>query len=249
MVHSVLLLLVAFAQSAQTNTGELRIAVTDSAGLPLPGPVQLVSDANQIREQLETDAQGVIVAKRLPFGTYRIAVTRDGFAPFTRLIDIHTSLPTDYRATMTVAPLQAQIDVRAEDTLLDLHQTTTVHRIGVDLLQQRATALPGRSLPDLVNTQPGWLLEANGILHPRGSEYQTQYVFDGLPLTDTRSAAFASEIDADEIHALSISHRRLPGRIWTKAGRRDRSGHRQQRAAGLPRKRDRRRRQFQHGER
>jgi len=38
--------------------------------------------------------------------------------------------------------------------------------------QQRITALPGRSLADVVNTESGWLLEANGILHPRGSEYR-----------------------------------------------------------------------------
>ena len=76
--------------------------------------------------------------------------------------------------------------------------------IGTDVLQQRMTALPGRSLPDLVNTQAGWLLEANGILHPRGSEYQTQYVLDGLPLTDNRSPAFASELDADDVHSLNI---------------------------------------------
>ena len=63
-------------------------------------------------------------------------------------------------------------------------------------MQQRTTALPGRALADLVNTQPGWLLEANGILHPRGSEYQTQYVVDGLPLTDNRSPAFAPELGA-----------------------------------------------------
>src|ERR671929_147175 len=76
--------------------------------------------------------------------------------------------------------------------------------IRADALQRRASALPGRSLPDLVNTQPGWLLEANGILHPRGSEYQTQFVIDGLPLTDNRSPAFAPEIQADDVHGMNI---------------------------------------------
>ena len=108
--------------------------------------------------------------------------------------------------------------VRTEDTLLDPHQTTTVHRIGAELLQQRTTALPGRSLPELVNTQPGWLLEANGILHPRGSEYQTQYVVDGLPLTDNRSPAFAPAIDADEVQSLSILTGGYPAEYGRKLG-------------------------------
>jgi outer membrane receptor protein involved in Fe transport len=80
------------------------------------------------------------------------------------------------------------------------------------------TALPGRSLPDLVNTQPGWLLEANGILHPRGSEYQTQYVIDGLPLTDNRSPAFAPEIDPDDVHAISILTGGYPAEYGRKLG-------------------------------
>ena len=76
-------------------------------------------------------------------------------------------LPTDYHVTPSLGPLQTQATIRAADTFLDPHQTTTVHRTGADTLERRTTALAGRSLPDLVSTQPGWLLEANGILHPR----------------------------------------------------------------------------------
>ncbi len=45
-------------------------------------------------------------------------------------------------------------------------------------------------MQDLVNSQPGWLYEGNAVLHPRGSEYQTQFVVDGIPLTDNRSPGF-----------------------------------------------------------
>jgi hypothetical protein len=69
-----------------------------------------------------------------------------------------------------------------------------------------------------VNTQPGWLLEANGILHPRGSEYQTQYVVDGLPLTDNRSPAFAPELDADAVHSMSILTGGYPAEYGRKLG-------------------------------
>ena len=157
-----LALLLALAQFAQSSTGELHLTVADPSGLALPGRVELVSEANQLRENLDTDAQGVLIVKRLPFGTYRIAVSRDGFAPFAGLVEVRSALPTEYRVAMSLAPLLAQVTVTPEQTLLDPHQTVTVNRIGGDTIQQRVTALPGRSLPDLVNTQPGWLLEANG---------------------------------------------------------------------------------------
>src|SRR3989475_7169747 len=111
-----------------------------------------------------------------------------------------------------------QVTDNVEEHWHDLHQSSTTNRIGAETLQHRTTALPGRSLPDLVNTQPGWLLEANGILHPRGSEYQTQYVVDGLPLTDNRSPAFASEIDADDVHAMTILTGGYPAEYGRKLG-------------------------------
>ena len=204
MSNWVFVLLLAAGQFAQSNTGELHITVIDPSGLPLNSHVELVSEANRFRERLETDAQGTLTAKRLPFGTYRVEVARDGFATFAGRVDVRSALPTDYHVTLSLAPLQTQVTVGVEHTLLDPHQATAAQPIGADLLQQRTTALPGRSLPDLVNTQAGWLLEANGILHPRGSEYQTQYVVDGLPLTDNRSPAFAPEIDADEVRSMNV---------------------------------------------
>jgi outer membrane cobalamin receptor len=210
--------LLASGQFAQSNTGELHLTVFDPSGLGLQSHVELVSELNQFRERIETNAQGALTVKRLAFGTYRMVVNRDGFAPFAGLIEVRSALPTEYQVTLSLAPLQAQVTVGVERTLIDLHQATAPQRIGADVLQQRTTALPGRSLPDLVNTQPGWLLEANGILHPRGSEYQTQYVVDGLPLTDNRSPAFASEIDADDVHSMTILTGGYPAEYGRKLG-------------------------------
>src|SRR5258708_37565751 len=74
--------LFATGQFAQSNTGELHLTVFDPSGLGLQSHVELVSEANQFREQIETDAQGTLTVKRLSFGAYRVAIMRDGFAPF-----------------------------------------------------------------------------------------------------------------------------------------------------------------------
>ena len=69
-----------------------------------------------------------------------------------------------------------------------------------------------------MNTQPGWLLEANGILHPRGSEYQTQFVVDGLPMTDNRSPVYAPEPGADDVHSITIMTGGYPAEYGRKLG-------------------------------
>ena len=213
-----LFLLLMLVQLGPSNSGELRVSVADPAGQPLQSHVELVSEVNQVRERLETDARGLLVAPGLPFGRYRMVVARDGFAPFVTSVDVSSALPMTVRVSLALAGVQAQVTVRPEEPLLDPHQTDSVSRIGADMLRQRVAALPGRSLADLVNTQPGWLLEANGILHPRGSEYQTQFVVDGLPITDNRSPAFAPEIDADEVSAMSVLTGGYPAEYGRKLG-------------------------------
>jgi hypothetical protein len=64
-------LMLALAQFAQTNTGELRVAVTDAGGLPLPSAVELVSEANRFQEKYDTDSQGILVS--IPRSPGRIA--------------------------------------------------------------------------------------------------------------------------------------------------------------------------------
>jgi len=205
------------AQFAQAGTGELRIRVTDQSGAPLQGDVDLVSSGNQYRETLSTDQRGVAAVKRLPFGTYDLAVRREGFATFSGRLEIRSVVPLEFPVALTIAPIRSDVTVSAAETLLDPGRTAAVQRIGVDAVQRR-TGLPGRALPELVNTQPGWLLEANGVLHPRGSEYQTQYVIDGLPLTDNRSPAFAAEVESAGVRALNTLTGGYPAEYGRKLG-------------------------------
>lgn len=213
-----LILALTLLQFAQAESGDLRVRVTDPSGLPLQSSIELLSESNQFRAQYQTDPSGVLLVRRLPFGSYRLVVTRDAFAPFSTIVQIQSTQPVDMPVTMSVAPLQSSVTVRAGETLIDTRQTTSVQRLGADSIRTQALSLPGRAIPELVETQPGWLMEANGVLHPRGSEYQTQYVIDGLPVTDNRSPAFAPAIDAETVQALSIRTGGYPAEYGRKLG-------------------------------
>lgn len=203
---------------AQSNSGGLRLKVVDPAGLGLQTSVELVSEASQFRQTYVTDEAGVLVARHLPFGLYRVDVKRSGFAFFSRMVEVRSAISAELRIQLSVAPSQTAVEVRDSDTLVDPRRTGTINRIGTDTLEHRSTSLPGRSLIDLVNSQPGWLLESNGVLHPRGSEYQTQYVVDGVPLTDNRSPSFAPEIEADDAESVTILTADFPAEYGRKLG-------------------------------
>jgi hypothetical protein len=104
------------------------------------------------------------------------------------------------------------------NTLIDPDQAGSVSQIGSGFIQDRLSSVPGRDLQDLVNSQPGWLYEGNAVLHPRGSEYQTQFVVDGIPLTDNRSPSFGPAIEADDVQSISIYTAGIPAEYGRKMG-------------------------------
>ena len=172
----------------QSTSGELRLKVTDPSGLGVKATVLIVSDANQYRNTLATNDQGMLDVQRLPYGIYRLEISQPGFASMSVSVEIRYSLPTEYAIQLKLPTVNQSVTVSAADTLIDPDQAGAVSQIGSDVIQDRLSSLPGRSFQDLVNSQPGWLYEGNAVLHPRGSEYQTQFVVDGIP-SDRQSLA------------------------------------------------------------
>ena len=218
MKKYLILCLFAVQLFGQSNSGGLRIKVVDPAGLGLQTSVELVCEANHFRQGYVTDEAGALVARNLPFGLYRVDVRRSGFAFYSRVVEVRSAISAELRIELSLAAAQTAVDVRDSDTLIDPYRTGTTNRVGTDTLDHRSTALPGRSVIDLVNSQPGWLLESNGVLHPRGSEYQTQYVVDGIPLTDNRSPSFAPEIEAGDAESMTILTANFPAEYGRKLG-------------------------------
>src|SRR5271156_1566411 len=90
--------LVFFGESmfGQSNRGELRLKVTDPAGLAVKTTVQIVSEANGYRNTLATNDQGFLDVQRLPYGIYELQIAQPGFAEASASVDIHSLIPTDY---------------------------------------------------------------------------------------------------------------------------------------------------------
>jgi len=202
----------------QSNSGELRLKVTDPSSLGVKTTVQITSEANQYRNTLATSDQGTLDVQRLPYGIYRLEITQPGFAAVSVSVEIRSSLPTEYAIQLKLPTVNQSVTVSAANTLIDPDQAGAVSQIGSDVIQNRLSSVPGRSLQDLVNSQPGWLYEGNAVLHPRGSEYQTQFVVDGIPLTDNRSPSFGPEIEADDVQSMSIYTAGFPAEYGRKMG-------------------------------
>lgn len=165
---------------SQTNIGELYLTVVDPSGRALKSSIRLVSQANPYNSLLSTGSDGHLKVPRLPYGVYQLEVNHTGFAAAAETISIQSALPTPVVIRLKLATVSQSVTVEAGATLLDPNQPGSVAQIGESTIQSRLSSIPGRSVQDLVNSQPGWLFEGNAVLHPRGSENQTQFVLDGV---------------------------------------------------------------------
>lgn len=211
-------LIVASAALAQRERGELRVEVHDAQGTAVGSAGELVSELNQVHREFKVSVEGRSVVQNLPFGRYHLSLKTEGFAEWSGLVEIRSEVPQILAITLGVAPVSTQIQVSDSATLVDPSRTSVSYAIGKTTIDEHISPQSGRTLTDLVEDQPGWIYEANGILHPRGSEYDVQFVFDGLPLTQNRSPAFAPSLDPDGVESMRVLTAGFPAEYGRKLG-------------------------------
>lgn len=196
----------------------LTILLAGATGATVASIADLVSEGNQFHRNFHIDHEGHYVAQDLPFGVYRLSVNAEGFAPWTEVVEIRSEVPRSIAVTLSLAPVTTKVEVTDSVTLVDPNAAGTQYSIGHQALAESTATQPGRELSDLVDNLPGWLYEANGVLHPRGSEYDVQYVVNGVPVTENRAPAFAPSLDADDVESMRVLTAGYPAEYGRKLG-------------------------------
>src|SRR6202790_190479 len=211
-------LLFTMSAAAQRDRGELQIEVRDSQGAVLSASGELISEGNQFHLDFTVGDDGRYAAQGLAFGVYRVSVSHSGFVPAVQLVEIRSMVPQHLSLTLGLKPIETQMEVSETETFVDPSRTNAVYTIGSQTVGEQLSSQAGRGVIDVVDAQPGWLQEANGVLHPRGSEYDVQYVVDGLPMTENRSPAFAPPIESAEVESMRVMTAGFPAEYGRKLG-------------------------------
>jgi len=218
MLRRMLPLLLGALLFGQVEMGEIRLSVTDATGLALPSSGTLISEATHTRRAFDTDSAGLATFHNLPFGVYRLTMQRPGFATFSSLVEVRSAVPREVHATLGVEALPTELTVTDSATLLDTHRTGVTSQIGEQQIREQQSTNPARGLLDLINMQPGWFFESGAVLHPRGSEYQTLFVVDGVPMDENRSPGFAPDLETGEVSEMSVLTGNFPAEYGRKLG-------------------------------
>lgn len=198
--------------------GELRVTVRDPDGRSVAARIELASQSPPFRTEVQADSLGQVRLLRLPPGVYRLVATSAGFEEYVDTIEIRSAVPQQKTISLTLAAVATEITVQARVPLMDPSQPGQIMQAGREQLQHTLGTTLGRSTVDVITTMPGWLLEANAVLHPRGSEYDTQYVIDGMPLYDNRSIAFVPAFENSELEAVNVMTASIPAEYGRRLG-------------------------------
>src|SRR3972149_3934101 len=73
-----------------------------------------------------------------------------------------------------------------------------------------------RGIEAYLLTAPGFAVNANGAIHPRGAHNQMTFVIDGLPISDQLTGAFANALDASVVQTAELMTGNVPAEFGSK---------------------------------
>ena len=203
----------------QTRLGRVVVQIQDESSTVVPGvTVFIASNQTHVSMNLLTNDWGEAVFQGLQFGAYRVAVDDSRFEPNTQDFLVSTEVSQSLLLRLKVRGFASQVTVSGFSPLVDPQKDSSSLYQGETQIRQRLASLPNRDFVDMVGSLPGWILEANGVLHPRGSEYQTQYVSDGVPMYENRSPGFASAPLLESVDSFEVITAGIPAEFGRKLG-------------------------------
>ncbi len=202
----------------QGMDGRVEVRVLDSSGRGVPAHIDLASRSPEFLAEADADSDGRSVIHRVPPGNYRLLVQQSGFERAERPVEVRSAVPLSIEVVLNVRTVAEEVTVRMAPPLFEPHRPSQPVRSGREFLDEALGTTLGRSTVDVVTMMPGWLLEANAVLHPRGSEYDIQYVVDGMPLYENRSIAFAPSFENSEFEAVSVLTAGIPAEYGRRLG-------------------------------
>ena len=146
--------LTAFAQS--TSAGTLVGSVVDPSGAVIPGATITVTDLSTTKDKLTTTSNkdGQYVLTNVPPGTYRIDVTRPGFA-IDQIASIAISVGTQTTANFKLAIGAESTTIEVQASNADLQTLNASTGQTVDAVMVESLPAIGRDVASFVTLQPG----------------------------------------------------------------------------------------------
>src|SRR5882724_6332905 len=106
-----------FLLKAQGSTGEIQLEVKDPSGATMGARGTLRNLGSGQDVNFQTDARGRYRFRGLPYGRYRLEVSKTGFATQSTVVNVDSGTPVSRIVRMLLAAQASKIDVVAPTAL------------------------------------------------------------------------------------------------------------------------------------
>lgn len=205
--------------AGQIQRGTIRGKVIDDTGAVLAGAtVSLINRISGLSRTAVSDDDGEFEFNNVPFNPYLLTVSFPGFRRFERDVHVHSNLPIEIEAKLSLAPLEEVVVVHAQGELVEEDSARTHVNLDESKIEKLPGAAPSAGLSSLIAAAPGWIIDDNQRLHIRGSEGHILYVVDGVPIIDRLDATFAGSIDPRSLNSMDIITGSIPAEFGNRLG-------------------------------
>ncbi len=171
---SAALLFAVFSLRAQAPLGEIRVQVEDPSGATMEASGKIQGPA--LQSSFQTDAQGMFTFGGLPYGRYRLQISKAGFVTQSVSIDVRATAPISRTIMMALTGQASKVDVVSATPLAG----TDLYKDQIAAPVQTATAadienIGALDLGDFMNRQ------LNGVYlnEMQGNPFQPDVNFRG----------------------------------------------------------------------
>ena len=181
---------------------DLAGVVHDVQHRPIAGAaVRLQSTSSAYTQQLRTGADGIFRFPAVPFGTYTVTVSREGFAPVSETLDIASGTSPILHLQLAIAGAHASVTVAGQPAEADaVTPTTTLDR---QQIENTPGAERSDSLAMITDYVPGVYI-THDMLHMRGG-HQVSWLLDGVEIPNTNIASnLGPQIDPRDVEVLQV---------------------------------------------
>jgi len=214
---ALLFLLSVVVPAAAQTTAVVRGVALDQDGGALPGAsVELLRPTTGFESRTVTGPDGRFAIANVPFGRYELVIAIAGFRAERRAVEALSTVPVDLVLTLAIEALASTVTVTPVTPLVDDVSGGTRHQLGSQRIATLPAAVGSRGIEAVLATFPGFAVNANGAIHPRGAHNQMTYLIDGLPVSDQLTGAFANALDAGIVHSVELMTGHIPAEFGGK---------------------------------
>ncbi len=200
------------------NTATLSGTVTDPGGNIVPGATILVeNEFTRYRAEVKSEDDGSFAVTNIPYHSYNVTVSMPGFAAFRTQLSLRSNIRSVLNIRLDLAGVSETVTVTERTSILvDPEETGTHVQMNQSDIERLPVQVGNRGLESVVSNFPGFAVNANGAIHPRGAHNQMTFVIDGMPISDQLTGAFANAVDPNIVQTVELFTGNIPAEYGNK---------------------------------